>query len=525
MKICKWLATLSGGGSGGHYHGGYMKPNIIKRYTGLYIFSACALLFLSSCPLFALGKNGADPGAPAGGGDFVPGNAAVAAEVNKQINLLYKAFNDGTNSINIDGWTNIAANLGYIGGNFGVGVNGPLVKFQVNGGSAITLAGATGFAVFGPTTGNHIAIDTQQIQTKLSATTVAHLSLNPLGGFVGVGTAPGVKFHVDGGSVVSTTSGSGYAAFGPATGQHIAIDTNQIQSKSNGTTAANLAINSLGGYVGIGTTPLTALFVSGAINFGIAIQNPNDTTTFRGASYHFYHQSVENARLTATRLAGNADGADLSFQTRPTAGSLTTRMTILESGEVGINNTAPTFQLHVTGDIKASGCVAASAGTVTGGGTCSSDARLKKNIVNLPWAISLNAFLQLRPVQFEWRDKLPGEKQLGFIAQDIEKIYPQFVETDVKGYKAVNYTGLQWMQTLAVQELIRQNAKNHAAFVSLRDEANRDKAAATARLASLEKRLAEQAQRLNDELMARKQQEIRLAKLEQMLQPTKMARR
>jgi hypothetical protein len=40
------------------------------------------------------------------------------------------------------------------------------------------------------------------------------------------------------------------------------------------------------------------------------------------------------------------------------------------NGNVGIGTTAPTERLDVAGNIKASGCVNGSAGTVTGGGTC-----------------------------------------------------------------------------------------------------------------------------------------------------------
>ena len=34
------------------------------------------------------------------------------------------------------------------------------------------------------------------------------------------------------------------------------------------------------------------------------------------------------------------------------------------------------------------------------------------------------------------------KKQIGFIAQDLEKVYPELVETDYKGMKSVNYSHL-----------------------------------------------------------------------------------
>jgi Flp pilus assembly pilin Flp len=60
--------------------------------------------------------------------------------------------------------------------------------------------------------------------------------------------------------------------------------------------------------------------------------------------------------------------------------------------------------------------------------------------------------MKLQPVSFRWKNdplKLP---HLGFIAQDVEKVFPQLVsETD--GTKTVEYTGLIAPLVSAVQEL------------------------------------------------------------------------
>ncbi|MBD3345113.1 MAG: tail fiber domain-containing protein, partial [Chitinivibrionales bacterium] len=40
------------------------------------------------------------------------------------------------------------------------------------------------------------------------------------------------------------------------------------------------------------------------------------------------------------------------------------------------------------------------------------------------------------------RLKARSAKQMGFSAQEIEKIFPEIVVTDSKGYKAINYTAL-----------------------------------------------------------------------------------
>jgi len=85
----------------------------------------------------------------------------------------------------------------------------------------------------------------------------------------------------------------------------------------------------------------------------------------------------------------------------------------------------------------------------------SSDARLKTDIV--PIQHPLETLMQMNPVSFTF--KANGQKGLGFIAQDVEKIYPQLVTPngDQQGMKAVNYEGLIAPLVGAVQELKQQN--------------------------------------------------------------------
>ena len=65
--------------------------------------------------------------------------------------------------------------------------------------------------------------------------------------------------------------------------------------------------------------------------------------------------------------------------------------------------------------------------------------------------------LELRGVTWEWRDMAPDEAKefpgLGIIAQDVERIYPQLVETGEDGIKRVHYYGLIGPLIEAVREL------------------------------------------------------------------------
>ena len=80
------------------------------------------------------------------------------------------------------------------------------------------------------------------------------------------------------------------------------------------------------------------------------------------------------------------------------------------------------------------------------GSYAGSDARYKRNIV--PLTRALDSILNLRGVSYEWdKAKFPNQsfgdgEQIGFIAQEIERVFPNLVITAPDGYKAVNYMGV-----------------------------------------------------------------------------------
>jgi hypothetical protein len=85
-----------------------------------------------------------------------------------------------------------------------------------------------------------------------------------------------------------------------------------------------------------------------------------------------------------------------------------------------------------------------------------SDIRYKKGIN--PLESSLEKVLLLQGVTYEWdRDKVTGAgftegKQIGLIAQEVEKVLPELVHTDGKGYKTLSYDKLGPLLIEAVKE-------------------------------------------------------------------------
>jgi hypothetical protein len=124
---------------------------------------------------------------------------------------------------------------------------------------------------------------------------------------------------------------------------------------------------------------------------------------------------------------------------------------IRAQGGVGIGTANPQRPLDVAGNIRASGnmeCVALNQ---------VSDLRLKTDIQPICDALSKIELLQ--GVSFRWNQNAksvgatPGDSQIGIIAQDIEKVFPELVNTPENGYKSVDYTKLTAVLIEAVKEL------------------------------------------------------------------------
>jgi hypothetical protein len=87
---------------------------------------------------------------------------------------------------------------------------------------------------------------------------------------------------------------------------------------------------------------------------------------------------------------------------------------------------------------------------VTGDLNSTSDARLKENVE--PIANALSDIAQLEGVSFDWKDT--GTRGHGFIAQQVEPILPDVVQTDDEtGMKSINYVGMIGHLVEAIKEL------------------------------------------------------------------------
>ena len=113
-------------------------------------------------------------------------------------------------------------------------------------------------------------------------------------------------------------------------------------------------------------------------------------------------------------------------------------------GNVGIGTSTPSVKLEVNGRLK------------TNGINELSDKRYKKNIEVLTEALA--KVEKLRGVSYDWKtEEFPNKNfeakhQIGLIAQELELVFPELVNTDVEGYKSVDYSKLVAVLIEAVKE-------------------------------------------------------------------------
>jgi hypothetical protein len=70
-----------------------------------------------------------------------------------------------------------------------------------------------------------------------------------------------------------------------------------------------------------------------------------------------------------------------------------------------------------------------------------SDLNLKKDIKQLD--LNIDNILRLNPVSFKWKDSTKNNiDNFGFIAQELEELFPELITNNGNNYKAVNYIGL-----------------------------------------------------------------------------------
>jgi hypothetical protein len=243
----------------------------------------------------------------------------------------------------------------------------------------------------------------------------------------------------------------------------------EFYTGANPTGSERMRIDSSGN-VGIGVVPTYKFQVSPGDN-QLAVFNESGTWTANGglvlADYYAATTLIGGIKISA----GTATSGYLTFHT----GGTTERARIDDSGNLLVSTSSAFLQLksasttfNISGQaggndflrITANGTQryqfndVGQAYNTTGTWGTISDVRLKENIVDA--TSKLEGINQLRVVNFNLKSD-PDVKQIGFIAQEVEQIFPGLVsdgEEDGEGgyYKSVKTTVLIPMLVKAIQE-------------------------------------------------------------------------
>jgi hypothetical protein len=350
------------------------------------------------------------------------------------------------------GYALAATGTSYFNGNVGIGTTSPAGQLEVESSQtyavyAATASTTTGAAVFGAITGTGNT------------------------GYAGyfANTSTGVLNY---GLYASTSSASGYAGYfngavnitGNLTGTNAAL---------NGTTTVtNLVVT--GTCIGCETgddslSSLTAATGTNTIDSGANAQVWEWSTLSTGTAMALTTSSMTSGTLLSlqnTAAASTATGDVLSVTNASTGAGYGISSAITGHGNTGYagyfantdTGSDVNYTLYALNDSTSGYAIYCNAtnGSGCGGNEAwhnSSDARLKDRIETLPDARGLDAVTKLRPVTYHWRDpRLDQHQMVGFIAQEVEPLYPEAVGTGPDGMKNLAYSDLVVPLVKAVQQ-------------------------------------------------------------------------
>jgi hypothetical protein len=258
-------------------------------------------------------------------------------------------------------------------------------------------------------------------------------------GNVGIDTSyPGYKLHVNGPAYVADYIGVGV------------VPNSMMAGTFNAKASQTVGLYVKQGYSGISSKYgcYTWLDTAGTgIRYGFRTEvsaNPADASGSYG-SYQWMDHHNSSCSMYGNYVYHTGAGTGITYGYYAANESTNVLSGNLVVGTTTLSN----YRLYVNGTTYC-----------TAGAWAGSDKRWKKSITSLEDA--LGKVRQLQGVNYEWRttefpDKnFESGRQVGLIAQDVEKVVPELVKTDEQGYKAVAYDKITAVLVEAIKEQQQQ---------------------------------------------------------------------
>ena len=314
-------------------------------------------------------------------------------------------------------WTQIGDDIYYDTGNVGIGISNPTVPLEVAGsvefGDSTTASGSYS-AAFGYGT-----------------------------------TASGIGSVAFGDS--TTASGNRSVAFGDST----TASSTTSAAFGLGTTASDIGSTAFGGDTTASSLYSTAFGYGTTASGGLSTAFGSSTTASGDGStaFGYYTTAQPYASFVIGQYNEISGDTDNWIDTDPLfvigngvdASNPHNIMTVLKNGNVGIGTSDPPITFHVKGDAGGSGAWNAA-----------SSQKWKTDIT--PLNSTLDKITQIQGVTYKWKvDEFPemsfeNSTQIGIIAEELEKVFPELVNTDQNGDKSIQYGKLTPILIEAIKE-------------------------------------------------------------------------
>ncbi|MES2224655.1 MAG: tail fiber domain-containing protein [Patescibacteria group bacterium] len=408
-------------------------------------------------------------------------------------------------------WDDVTGGINYAGGKVGIGTTTPQAALDIAGDGAIVATGTFGSGIavpdlgagtrmqwipsksafrFGTVSGTQWdSINVGSYSTAFGRdTTAVGQNATAFGFNTTAGSLASValgRYNVGGGNPTTWVATDPLFEIGIGTG--VGTESNAFSILKNGKTTMSTTNIPTGNFV-VGVATTNGSPSSMGVNIPAAAYSPYQ---------HYITLSQPNNSITIS--AGNGDNGGgfmrpgvnsgemriFSAYNQDTTASYVTFYTantqqafLGADGHFGIGSGLAAASLLTVGRSSvASGVIAhfeTAAGTCdldptnVGGLSCTSDMNAKKNISNLsdnsPWNFNTNISINnqsmfdrviaLQPVQYNFTAEADGtQKHTGFIAQDVERLFPDLVDTNAAGKKTLNYTGLIPYTVQAIKDM------------------------------------------------------------------------